>query len=64
MRKITRKVGESIVLDGDRRITILRIEGHRAWLGVSGPEGEGRRGERRDAPRTPLIAGAFLADDG
>jgi carbon storage regulator len=37
MLVLTRKVGQSLVIDGDIRITITRVNGNRVKVGVEAP---------------------------
>lgn len=37
MLVLTRRVGETIVIDGDTKVTVLSVEGHRVRLGVTAP---------------------------
>jgi carbon storage regulator len=38
MLVLTRKVGESIVIDGDITITVVGVQGNKIRLGVEAPE--------------------------
>ena len=38
MLVLTRRVGEQIVIDGDIRITVTAVEGHKVRIGIRAPE--------------------------
>lgn len=38
MLVLSRRVGESIVIDGDIRVTVVAVQGDKIRLGVSAPE--------------------------
>jgi carbon storage regulator len=38
MLVLTRNPGEEIVIDGDIRVTVLSIQGHKVRLGITAPQ--------------------------
>lgn len=68
MKKITRTVGEAILIDGDIQVTLLSIQGTRARFGIVGPDhklgglGEASRGGDIREQR-PVISGGFFGND-
>lgn len=60
MRKIARKVGESIVVDGNTQITILKIQGARAWIGISNSPEHPASGDPDTPPSNPPLISGFL----
>ena len=68
MKKITRTVGEAILIDGDIQVTLLSIQGTRARFGIVGPDyklgglgeaaGDGNAREAR-----PVISGGCFGED-
>ncbi len=65
MWKITRAVGETILIDGDIQVTLLGVQGTRVRFGIVGPDqkldglGQACRGLDNRDPR-PRISGGFF----
>lgn len=68
MKKITRTVGEAILIDGDIQVTLLSINGRRARFGIVGPDyklgglGEAAREGNAREPG-PVISGRCFGKD-
>ena len=63
IRKLTRKVGESLVLDGSKRLRLIRIDGSRAWFEITDLDTDANN-DRRPRSRAPLLSGSALWGDG
>jgi len=51
MLVLTRKIGERIVIGGDIQVTVLRVQGNRVKLGLTGPKAVPiQRGELHAGP--------------
>jgi len=68
MKKITRTVGEAILIDGDIQLTLLSISGTRARFGIVGPDyklgglGEAAR-EGNVRKSRPVISGGCFGKE-
>jgi len=65
MWKITRAVGETILIDGDIQVTLLGVQGTQVQFGIVGPDrklgGLGQAGKEANARHCrPLISGIVL----
>jgi carbon storage regulator len=56
MLVLSRKVGEEIVIDGEIRVSIVRVRGNRVRLGIQAPADVSIR--RQDTPPPPEGAGS------
>ncbi len=64
MLVLSRKVGETIVVDGNITLEILKIKGNRLTLGITAPESvKVLRGELNDRP-TPAKTVEVVVEDG
>jgi hypothetical protein len=69
MNEITRRVGETVLLGSDIRITILGVEGSNATLGVQDLSGKLQGGltETGDTPargfNAPMLSGRVMNGD-
>ena len=68
MKKITRTVGEAILIDGDIQVTLLSIDGRRARFGIVGPDyklgGLGEAAGGGDVRESrPVISGGCFGED-
>jgi len=68
MKKITRTVGEAILIDGDIQVTLLSIQGTRARFGIVGPDyklgGLGEAAGGGDVRESrPVISGGCFGED-
>jgi carbon storage regulator len=65
MLVLTRRIGETIVMDGDVRVTVLSIDGGKVRIGITGPpsvriQREEIIGRSREGKTVPAVTGSAV----